>query len=588
MNMALLQITSLVYIILLVFVYFSKKRLNSLENRIYKKLIILNVFGLILDMSCLLTCLYFEKVAFLCSLCCRSLLVYYVGFIMMYTYYVVAINSSDKRNADVNKLEKSLSKSKFICSIIFFIASLLVILLPMEYHIDKQYAYTYGVAIDFLTVFMIIVMTYWGYLLIKNFKKIKEKKYLPVILFIVLAGIAGVVQRSFPQLLITTPIETFIVFLMYFTIENPDLQIVDEYHSIKELNTKRNIDKEQEIYNLRQRVRFPVMEIEERSKYLIEKMDNKEFKDEIREIENLSKSTLLAINNLMKVDKMDNYYLKKVNDKYDPRLLFEQALRAGKIVHDIKYSYHIDSNIPDYLLGDGLHLKNVLKKLLEISLSKTTEGMVHVNITTIIKNDICRLFIELTDTSKGYSNKELESIYKTDGVYFEIKQILDNIGGSIVVNSEKGTGNDIIITIDQKVFDESNTKLEKLNKEYQKERVLVVTQDKKAIKDIEAILKKSEYDYEFVNLGVECLRKIRNHDQYSLIILDSNTEPLNGMEIYNKLLEVKDFNIDVIMMTDNASFKLKNYYLENGIRDIISLPIDKKQALVVINNIKNR
>lgn len=570
------SVSCLSFLIILAIFYFSKKKIVSIDNKIYTALLITNLVGIFMDVLGFFSFRQFGNDFILNIIISKVYLIYYLTYMFIFFLYIY--------NVSFSNLKKVFS----ILISTLLLASLLIFVLPISVKIEGNIAYSYGLGVNLSYIFGFGYVAAMIICLIKNIKRIKQKEYIPLLVFVALTLVTIWVQRVNPQMTLLLLSNSVVTFLMYFTIENPDLQVLEEYHEIKELNTKRNIDKEQEIYNLRQRVRFPVMEIEERSKYLIEKMDNKEFKDEIREIENLSKSTLLAINNLMNVDKMDNYYLKKVNDKYDPKLLFEQALRAGKIVHDIKYSYHIDSNIPDYLLGDGLHLKNVLKKLLEISLSKTTEGMVHVNITTIIKNDICRLFIELTDTSKGYSNKELESIYKTDGVYFEIKQILDNIGGSIVINSEKGAGNDIIITIDQKVFDESNTKLEKLNKEYQKERVLVVTQDKKAIKDLEAILKKSEYDYEFVNLGVECLRKIRNHDQYSLIILDSNTEPLNGMEIYNKLLEVKDFNIDVIMMTDNASFKLKNYYLENGIRDIISLPIDKKQALTVINNIKNK
>lgn len=569
------SVSCLSFLIILAIFYFSKKKIISIDNKIYTALLITNLIGIFIDVLGFFSFRQFGNDFFLNIIISKVYLIYYLAYVFIFFLYIY--------NVSFNNLKKIFTL--LISTLVF--ASLLIFVLPISVKIEGNIAYSYGLGVNLSYIFGFGYVAAMMFCLIKNIKRIKQKEYITLLVFVALTLITIWVQRVNPQMTLLLLSNSVVTFLMYFTIENPDLQVLEEYHEIKELNTKRNIDKEQEIYNLRQRVRFPVMEIEERSKYLIEKMDNQELKDEIREIENLSKSTLLAINNLMNVDKMDNYYLKKVNDKYDPKLLFEQALRAGKIVHDIKYSYHIDSNIPDYLLGDGLHLKNVLKKLLEISLTKTTEGMVHVNITTIIKNDICRLFIELTDTSKGYSNSQLENIYKVDGPYFEIKQILDNIGGSIVINSEKGTGNDIIITIDQKVFNESNTKLEKLNKEYQKERVLVVTQDKKAIKDIESVLKKSSYDYEIVHLGVECLKRIRNHDQYGLIILDSNTEPLNGMEIYTKLLEIKDFNTPVIMMTDNASFKLKNYYLENGIKDIISLPIDKKQALTVINNIKN-
>ena len=49
------QICSLFYIVLLICVFFFKKRLNLLENKIYRILMITNAFGLILDISSIFT-----------------------------------------------------------------------------------------------------------------------------------------------------------------------------------------------------------------------------------------------------------------------------------------------------------------------------------------------------------------------------------------------------------------------------------------------------------------------------------------------------------------------------------------------------
>ena len=50
-----IQIISLVYSFMLMIVYFSKKRLNTPENKVYKLLIIVNFVGIILDVICAVT-----------------------------------------------------------------------------------------------------------------------------------------------------------------------------------------------------------------------------------------------------------------------------------------------------------------------------------------------------------------------------------------------------------------------------------------------------------------------------------------------------------------------------------------------------
>jgi len=570
------SVSCLSFLVILAIFYFSKKKIISIDNKIYTALLITNLIGILIDVLGYFSFKQFGNDFILNIIISRVYLIYYLTYMFIFLLYTY--------NVSFNNLKKVFS---YLVSTLI-VATILVFILPIKVRIEGNIAYSYGLGVDLSYIFGFSYIVGMMICLIKNIKRIKQKEYIPLLVFVSLTLITIWVQRINPQMTLLLLSNSVVTFLMYFTIENPDLQVLDEYHAIKELNTKRNIDKEQEIYNLRQRVRFPIMEIEERSKYLTEKITDDSLKDEIREIEKLSKNTLLVINNLMDVDKMDNYYLKRINQKYNPKLLFKGIMRSSKVINEIDFKYNVDSNIPELLMGDSLHFKTLLKTVIDLSLEKTKEGSVNINITSIIKNDICRLFIEIKDTSNGYTNKELEDIYKNDQPYYDAKRLLDNLGGSIVVNSEKGVGNNIIIMLDQKVYEESNKKLDKLNQEYHKNHILIVTQNKLAIKNLSSLLKKNEYEFDVVNLGVECLRKIRNHDQYSLIILDSMNEPLSGMEIYNKLLEIKDFNIDVVMMTADASFKIKNYYLDNGIKDIISLPIDKKQVLKVLESLNNK
>ena len=80
-------------------------------------------------------------------------------------------------------------------------------------------------------------------MLLSNIKKIGKKKFIPIMCFLGIGGIVILVQVINPYLLLMTAMETFITFLMYFTIENPDLQIISEYREIKDIAKRQNIDK---------------------------------------------------------------------------------------------------------------------------------------------------------------------------------------------------------------------------------------------------------------------------------------------------------------------------------------------------------
>ena len=88
--------------------------------------------------------------------------------------------------------------------------------------------YTYGPSAIFSYSFAAICIIFWVIFIVLNIKRVGFKKYIPVFAFVVVAGIAAVIQSSFPQYLLVTAAATFITILTYFTIENPDIKIIEQ------------------------------------------------------------------------------------------------------------------------------------------------------------------------------------------------------------------------------------------------------------------------------------------------------------------------------------------------------------------------
>lgn len=94
-------------------------------------------------------------------------------------------------------------------------------------------AYTYGPAVYFVYFVAGILMCILFLNMIINVKKLKSKKYLPMFIFLVIGAVVTIIQYNYPAMLLMTSMETLVVFLMFHTIENPDLQMIKEMEFAK-------------------------------------------------------------------------------------------------------------------------------------------------------------------------------------------------------------------------------------------------------------------------------------------------------------------------------------------------------------------
>ena len=166
--------------------------------------------------------------------------------------------------------------------------------------------------------------------------------------------------------------------------------------------------------------------------------------------------------------------------------------------------------------------------------------------------------------------------YFLSDCHTKIKDDLLQLGGMITINSKPNHLTNTMIVIDQVIYQESSMKLEKIDKEVNGTKILIVSDDDKNVNEIKKVLKEYSVNLIIEAMGINCLKRVRDYEKFDLIILKDDLDKLTGLEIYNKLKEIPGFSIDVIMMTKLKDFRVKEMYLKLGIKDIASLPIDKK------------
>ena len=92
------------YILLLLIVFFSKKRLESIENKIYSWLIISNFLGIILAILSYLVVSSKEVFPVVCNIITKSYIIYLLVWIALFSAYVYVISlNSTKRTLKYTK-----------------------------------------------------------------------------------------------------------------------------------------------------------------------------------------------------------------------------------------------------------------------------------------------------------------------------------------------------------------------------------------------------------------------------------------------------------------------------------------------------
>lgn len=580
--------------------FIQKKRLHYVEDNTYSYLLIVTILttisGIILG---LLVNPTFNVNYTLIIFCNKIYLVFLMLWILVLSFYAYYISIIKKGKVD---------KLSIVFKIIGFIHTFIIFLLPLNTIIENSIAiatglsviYTYFViAIGFLMIFILLLMDR------KNFK---SNKYIPIYLLALVGSIDLVVQILYPNLnYLINPSLVLIVLFMYFTIENPDILIVEELYKAKESAEISNNEKSLFLFKITKKIREPLREINKLSIDALKESIIEEKNKKIEQIKDTSKDSLALMNEVLDISELENRKIPIENHKYKPLYLFKNIASMTKIRlknKNIEFREEYDRSIPEYLYGDSLRLKQILSTLLENAVCYTETGFIEFSVSSIIKHDICRLIIEIEDSGVGMDAQKVNHLFdRVDDELDDgkkkltfVKLLTDLIGGTITVSSELHRGTKFIVVIEQNIFIEPKSKTTELVNQYKTiyahaPEVLLVISNETLKQKLNSILKKLKISYTFALTGQECLEKIRNKEKYQLIIIEEDLPKLSSIHTLEKLHMIEDFcDTSVVIITKYNDIASKDNFISIGFDDIITLPIMKDDVKQIIEKYveKNR
>ena len=576
-------ICSLFYSLMLTIIYFKRKTIKSVETKIYSKMIIINLINVIVAIICAVTILNKDTIPIVNDIVSKSLLLLFLTWELLFTIYIFAIAIND--NEKVIKIFKKI-RIFLIIGYIFIIA--IVYFLPLYYHSENNVIYSYGPSANLSYALTTIVIISWVVIVLSNREILKSKKLIPVIVFIVLSIIVIAIQKMNPGLLLITATETFITFMMYFAIENPDIKMLNELYKNRELMEAIYEDKYNFLFEMTQEARNPIKNINSLCNEIRQSNDIKSIKENINKLSSESRQLDFSVNNVLNISSLDIQKIKIVNTKYDLIKLCDgiEVSIKDEIGKNVSFHMELPKQVP-ILYGDYMKLRQILFSILNNACKKTTNGSINLKLNTIEKYDVCRLIFNVSDTGPGMnldiineilgatgelSKEELESLDKKDCNVIVCKKIAKIMGGNLMIKSTIGEGTDVILTLDQAVYHENENEniYEKYKTEFNNyKKVLIVSQNKKLINELRTKLGNHEIVTSSLLYGGDAIDKIKAGKKYNYILVDDEMAEMSGLDTLNKLKNIHDFNIPVIIMLNVEKEKLKNHYLEDGFTDYL-------------------
>lgn len=593
---------TLVYNILLICVYFYKKRLNTIENKIYKLLIVSNFIGILLEIGCRFTIPIMDKFPILNLIITKLYLVYLVLWAIIFTIYVLVISFNVFRNNNL-KINNRFRKLLIYSSLFYIFTIVAIFILPLYYYNDGNEIYSFGPSAEIIYYFVAVDIFICFISVIVNRHVLLQKKYFPVISFLIIGSLSSVVQSHNPELLLTTSVETFITFLMYFTIENPDMKMIEQLNVERDRADKANKAKTDFLSNMSHEIRTPLNAIVGFSELLGEENLPESSKSLVSDIIISSENLIEIVNGVLDISKIEADKLEIISTEYEFKKIFDEMvlLAKGRLGDKgLEFLYEYDESIPPFLYGDATRIKQIGVNLLTNAIKYTKEGSVKFNISSVINNNVCRLIMSVEDTGIGIKREDIDKLFtkferlgvernttvEGTGLGLAIcKKLIELMGGKIYVQSVFGKGSKFTAVIDQKIvkgkIKEEVKPLVIDSSKIAGKKVLVVDDNELNIKVATRLLAKFNLDIDSVNSGALCIEKV-NSNKYDLILLDDMMPKMSGTDTLIELKKINEFSTPTVVLTANAISGMREKYLSSGFDDYLSKPIENKELNRVI------
>lgn len=573
----------LIYLVVLIVSYFSKSHLKTKENKYYSILLIINFIGLLLEILCGILGNKLPDDTMICHFFTKLFMCFMTYFTLTLTIYIYSLC--------FEKNENVFNRIKNLTCIVGMLSTFIIFVLPITtgngFATGLSCDYTYNVGTVAITASIITIFC--------HIKTVKMKKVLPFLAFTLFNIIIVFIQRINPTVTLTTSMESIVLFIMYFTIENPDLKIIEELTKTQAMTEASNAEKNKFIFSITNDIQDKIDKLDKLYLDMSNCNSLEIINEDLVKSKNIIDTARNKIRNTIDVSSLDVRNLNEVKNKYNPKLLFNSIYYnyKNKLDKNIDFRIIMEDNIPNELYGDSIRVKQIVSTLLGNAFKYTKDGYVEFRINSIIKSNICRLIIVVEDSGCGidvFKQKEIMSnhedmtnaeIINKDNLELNLKlvrKIINIIGGTFIIESGSTKGAKITVTLNQEIVTSNNDTIENKYKDYYNDikNIGVISSNEKNVRVVKSIGKKNGDVVESFDMTKTCLDKIRNGESFNIIVIDEDMDKIDARSFLDKVRQVDGFKGKVFVITKNKSINLKKELKEYGFDAVLINPLNKK------------
>ncbi|MFT4830453.1 MAG: signal transduction histidine kinase/DNA-binding response OmpR family regulator [Psychroserpens sp.] len=401
-----------------------------------------------------------------------------------------------------------------------------------------------------------------------------------------------------------------------YGVEEAEMDMNSKKEASKMLaNNDQNSNGELLVAKVSHEIRTPLNGIIGFTDLLRESELTEEQKEHVSAIQSASYNLMDIINELLEYSKLSAglEHFESVNFNFYS-LVRDVMYLCNTLIMDkeVKLEVDMDTKIPEMLVGDPSKLSQILLNLIGNAIKFVNKGDIHLKINSIkqTKKEVTLEF-DIIDTGIGISEDHLEHIfdafrqaeqdtykkYGGSGLGLSIvKQIIENINGTINVSSTLGIGTTFNFKLPFLVGTDLNKEKDQLHKanihnrkDLVKGMQILVFEDN--------LLNQKLIEQRLKSWG--CLVYVTDNALYGLSILEKNKidfvfmdlrmPVMDGFEVTRRIRRSKNTyvsQIPVIALTADFSIKDKEQCQDNGINDYILKPYSPDELLLKLTTNK--
>lgn len=584
--------TGLIFIILLLVIFLSRPKIKTKENKMFLILSVLNLIGYIIEIALQI---FVRKVGndsiFGIELSKIYIMYIFVWFSIFSIYTFLISNSSGKLSDYSYKIIKYTHITAIILGIIG------IGIMPIEKYYSNGEMYTYGMSVNFLKIMLGVYIIIWIFRLLLNFRTIKEKKYYSIIITILLLFANIVFQSINPAILIATFTMTYTCYIIFFTIENPDIRMAKELAFANE-QIKRKKDNTINVLNdLSSKLQNSLSKLETFDYKKTDINNVEEMAKDLKYIKKYCINFVDKVNGLIDISIINSGDITINEDEYETKNFIDEIEKLINKKLIIKRG-----KLPSVLYGDKGKIKQVIILMYKYLSSK---GNIDVELDYVVVGRFCKLKFNFVSNDidihnyiygiKNYGIKDDNFVFyeKKDNIeYDKIMKIISLIDAGTEINGYKDGSNELVLSIYQKIKNPYNVLEEKEENKGIKvryfnlssKRILLVDDGINNIREMLLLLKPYKVSVDVAKNFDDLRKYLVSNKTYDLIFIDDVIYGVDSeeysVEMYERLTGYDSFK--TIIMLSNDKKKNISEYLGKGYVDYIIKPLNKRNINEVL------